>query len=190
MRVLWDTARSEIIPPAPPCFRRRLRHSAGRECAGKARCRRWRNVRRNCRQEQRRVRFCWAVVNEAERVLPVQGTQESLNHKGAGRKSRLLVFFYGWSAKPVNRRHGGRARQRTSALRWQPKPRQPSQSARRTAKPEAESGGTGGLVPTLSGNYFPRRGTGQRPASPVCLPSNQSGAEPRCSCLSPSSTSR
>ncbi len=34
---------------------------------------------------------------------------------------------------------------------------------RRTAQPSAESGGRGGLVPTLSGNYFPRRGPGQRP---------------------------
>ena len=36
----------EIIPPAPPWFCRRLRHSAGRECAGKARCRRWRRLER------------------------------------------------------------------------------------------------------------------------------------------------
>lgn len=47
------------------------------------------------------------------------------------------------------------------------------------AKPSAETGGSGG-------NYFPRRGPGQRPASPACcLPLNP-GAAPRCSGRSPS----
>ena len=55
------------------------------------------------------------------------------------------------------------------------------------AKPEAESGGPGGLVPTLSGNYFPRRGPGQRPEGSGLIPSFPAflGAAPRCSGLFP-----
>ena len=41
--------------------------------------------------------------------------------------------------------------------------------------------GVRGTCPDLSGDYLPRRGTGQSPAAPICpLPFYPSGAKPRC----------
>ncbi len=60
--------------------------------------------------------------------------------------------------------------------------RHPPMPQRRSRK--AKHGGRR-TCPDLSGDYLPRRGTGQSPAAPICpLPFYPSGAKPRClSCL-------